>query len=190
MGANLKMKRFWKLLILSWATLMLFPAHADVVGGVNFPRTLGGFELQSVIDNEKSNPGLGVTLLYQAPGAKVSIFVYDHSQKNIPQGIDSTIIRSQFNRAKSDIQLVHPDAQTLKQDERLLVAGVPMLHSEFQYAETRPGSAVAVHSHLYLTARKDNFVKVRTTYSANDSPELGRRDQDQFIKALGGILAK
>jgi len=68
---NEQMKRFYQSLIFSWVILMVLPAHADVIGGIDFPRTLAGFELRSVIDNEKSNPGLGVTLFYNAPGVTV-----------------------------------------------------------------------------------------------------------------------
>ncbi len=190
MESNQKMKRFWQFLILFWVTLMISPVHADVIGGISFPRTISGFELRSVIDNEKSNPGLGVTLLYNAPGVKVSVFIYDHSQKNIPEGIDSSIIHREFSEAKGNIRQAYPDAQILVREERLLVSGVPILQSAFQYTEMRPGSRETVLSHLYLTARKGNFVKVRTTYSATDRPEFGRRIQIQFIEALCEILAK
>ena len=169
---------------------MYLPAHADVIGGIKYPRTLGGFELRSVIDNEKSNTGLGSTLLYNAPGVKVSVFVYDHSERNIPEGIDSNIIHSEFTQARGNVQQAYPDAQILVREERLLVAGIPILQSAFQYTEMRPGSRDTVLSHLYLTARKGNFVKVRATYSATDRPELGRRIQIQFIEALCQILAK
>lgn len=187
---NLKVKRFWKLLILSWVTLMISPTHADVIGGINFPRTLGGFELRSVIDNEKSNPGLGVTLLYNAPGVKVSVFVYDHSHSKVPEGIDSPIIHNEFSEARGNVQQAYPDAQILVREEQFLVAGVPFLQSAFQYTEMRQGFRESVLSHLYLTGKKGNFVKVRTTYSATDRPELGRRIQIQFIEALCEILAK
>lgn len=185
-----KMKRLCQFLILSWMALLFLPAHADVIGGISFPRTLGGFELRSVIDNEKSNPGLGSTLLYNAPGVKVSVFVYDHSVRNIPKGIDSKIIHSELAQAMGNVQQAYPDAQILVREERLLVAGIPILQSAFQYTEMRPGSRDTVFSHLYLTARKGNFVKVRATYSATDRPELGRRIQIQFIEALCQILAK
>ena len=184
------MKRLGQLLIFSLMVVMCTPSHADVVGGINFPQSLGGFELRSVIDNEKSNPGLGVTLFYNAPGVKISVFVYDHSQKNIPEGIDSSKIKSEFVEARGNVQQAYPDVQVLVLEERFLVAGIPLLQSAFQYTEMRPGSRETVLSHLYLTARKGNFVKVRATYSATDRPELGRRAQIRFIEALCQILAK
>lgn len=39
---------------LDFLVSVISPVDADVIGGINFPRTLGGFELRSVIDNEKS----------------------------------------------------------------------------------------------------------------------------------------
>lgn len=169
---------------------MSLPADADVIGGFNFPRTLGGFELRSVIDNEKSNPGLGVTLLYNAPGVKISVFVYDHSQRNIPDGIDSSVIRDEFAEARSKVQRMYPDTQILVRESSFVVANIPILHSAFQHTEMKPGSRETVFSHLYLTARKGNFIKVRATYSSNERPELGYRIQTQFIEALCYILAK
>lgn len=187
---NHKMKPFWQSIILSSMVLMAFPVDADVIGGINFPRTFGGFELRSVIDNEKSNPGLGMTLFYGAPGVRASIYVYNNSQSNIPEGIDSSIIRNEFAQARGHVQQVNPDAQILVREERFLVAGVPILQSAFQYTEMRLGSRETVLSHLYLTARKGNFVKVRATYSIADRPELSRRSQILFIEALCEILAK
>jgi hypothetical protein len=184
------MKRFCQLLVFSWVALMSLPVHAVVVGGINFPRTIGGFELRESIDNEKSNPGLGVTLFYNAPGVRISVFVYNHSQRNIPEGIDSSIIRKEFAEARGNVQQAYPDAQILAREERILVDGVPFLQSVFKYTEIRPGARETVISHLYLTARKGSFVKVRTTYSATDRPELGRLVQIRFIEALCQILAK
>lgn len=187
--ANHSVEVFFKSLILSWVSLMVLPAHADFVGGINFPRALAGFELRSVIDNEKSNPGLGVTLLYNAPGVKISVFVYNQSKSNIPDGIDSSVVQSEFVEAVGNVQQARPDAQLLTRD-RNLVAGIPLLQSVFQYTEVMPGSHATVLSHLYLTAREGNFFKVRTTYSATDQPELGHRIQVRFIEALCQILAK
>jgi len=169
---------------------MFLPVHADVVGGIDFPRTLASCKLRSVIDNEKSNPGLGVTLLYNAPLVKVSVFVYDHSQRNIPEGIDSSVIRNEFAEARNNVQQMYPDAQIMVREGRFLVADIPILHSAFQHTEMKPGLREAVFSHLYLTARKGNFIKVRVTYLLNERPELGYRIQTQFIEELCHILAK
>ena len=169
---------------------MFLPVHADVIGGIDFPRTLAGCERQSIIDFEKSSPGLGVGLSYNAPFVKVSVFVYDHSQDNIPEGIDSSVIRNEFAQAISHVQQSYPDTQMLVKEEKFLVADIPILHSTFNYTEMKPGSREPVAGHLYLTARKGNFIKVRTTYPMNERPELGYRIQTQFIEELCLILAK
>jgi hypothetical protein len=138
------MKRFFQSLIFWGVVFMGFPAHAEVIGGINFPRTIGGFELRSVIDNEKSSPGLGVTLFYKAPGVKISFFVYDHSLDNIPEGIDSTIVHDEFDVAISNVQHTYPDAQILVREERLLVGGVSIVQSSFQPESVSPSPALRV----------------------------------------------
>ena len=183
------MKRFVELL--TWLAIsMCSPVYAAVVGGMDFPNPLGGFELRSVIDNEMSNPGLGVTLLYNAPGVKVAVFVYNYSQSNIPDGINSTLIQKEFSKARSNIQQVYPDAQTLVGVEKLRVKGTSVLHSAFHYTEIRQESREAVISHLYLLAKNGNFVKVRATFSSSDRPELGSRIQAHFIEDLCRMVAK
>lgn len=62
---NRKMKRLLRLLIAGLAGMMSSPAVADVIGGIDFPKSFGGFELRSVIDNEKANPRFGVTQVLQ-----------------------------------------------------------------------------------------------------------------------------
>jgi hypothetical protein len=111
---------------------MTSPANADVIGGINFPHNLGGFELREVIDNEKSNPGLGTTLFYSAPGVKISVFVYDHAQKNIPDGVDFILINNEYGEAIGNVQQAYSDAQILIREERFLVAGIPILQSAFK----------------------------------------------------------
>lgn len=180
-----------RLLLLVAATLLNTLSGqvlANVVGGVDFPKSLSGFELRSVIDNEKANPGLGYTLLYNAPGVKVSVFVYDDSQRGLPEGVDAPVVRKEFAKARGNVQQVYPDAQILVREERFVVGGVPLLHSAFQYSEMKPGVRETMLSHLYLTSRKGNFVKVRATYSAND--ELGHHIHVQFIEELCRVITK
>jgi len=184
------MRLLWQWITFFLVALMFLPAHAKLIRGFDFPRSLAGCELHSVIDNEKSNPGLGVTLLYNAPLVKVSVFVYDGSRRNIPEGIDSPVIRDEFAGARSNVQRMYPDTQIWVRESRFAVADIPILHSAFQHTEMKPGSRETVVSHLYLTARNGNFIKVRATYSLNERPELGYRIQTQFIEQLCYILAK
>ncbi|EQD47706.1 hypothetical protein B2A_08337, partial [mine drainage metagenome] len=142
---------------------------------MNFPKHLGSFTLDSVINNEKEMPGQGVSLLYDAPGVKASVFVYDLGITNIQNGIDSTTVHDQFLQTIGDVMKVHPDAQNLDSDRRLSASGVQLLHAAFQYVESKPGSRDVVFSNLYITGRNGNFILIRTTYSAIDQPQRGYR---------------
>lgn len=165
---------------------------SEVVGGMDLPHTLAGFELNSVKDLEKLSPGLGVSLSYKFSGIVATVYVYDATLGNIPDGVDSPIIKKHFAMVKSDAIKVRPDAQIqiLDRESQFLVEGIPVLHSAFQYTSMVEGVRKKDESHLYLTAIKGNFVKVRITYSGSDHPELGLRLQTQFIKSLCREMAK
>lgn len=71
------MKSFWKWFAVIFIAGACLPAVAATVQGMHFPKQLGSFTLDSVINNEKEMPGQGVSLLYDSPGVKASVFVYD-----------------------------------------------------------------------------------------------------------------
>lgn len=183
-------KRILHLLFSCWVAFMCLPAHAVVIGGIDFPRTLGGFELKSVNDLEKLSPGLGVSLNYNVPGVVATVYVYGATWGNIPDGADSPIIKKHFASVKNDVIKIHPDAKILDRESQFLVEGIPVLHSASQYISIVEGARKAEESHLYLTALKGNFVKVRITYSGSDQPELGLRLQTQFIESICREMAK
>jgi hypothetical protein len=165
-------------------------SSADMIRGFDLPKQLGQFELRSMIDNEKTNSGLSHTLFYNALGVKASVFVYDHSRRGLLEGVDSPASQEEFAEAKANLEQANPDAQVMVREERLSVAGVPLLHAAYQYKEIRPGSRETVFSHLYLTSRRGSFVKVRATYSANDRPDLGYRLHVQFVEELCRVIGK
>lgn len=177
-------------LLTGMAIAMSTAAHADVAGGIDFPQNLGGFELRSVMNNESSNPGMGDTLLYSAPGVKASVYVYDHLDPRIPEGIDSPTVMGEFSQARGAVRLTKPDAEVIQPQGKLLVDGIPLLHSSFLYEESRPGGRELVISHMFLTGKHGKFIKARITYSATDRPELGRQTAWLFVAALGEHLAK
>jgi hypothetical protein len=184
-----KMKRLYVLLLILFTALLHLPACAEVIGKIDFPPTLGSLNLRSVTELEKTHPGLGISLLYDTPGVKAHVFVYNRLLRNIPDGVDSTLVRKEFAEAKGNIAQVYPDARPRTQDARVLVQGIPTLHSEFEYTDVT-GFRERVFSLLYLTGRNGNFVKARVTYSATNQPDRGRRISDQFIESLSGLLAK
>ena len=183
------MKRFLKWFAIIFITAAWAPAFAANVQGMNFPKHLGTFTLNSVINNEKEVPGQGTSLLYDAPGVKASVFVYDLGMKGIESGIDSKAVRDEFLKTTGDVRTVHPDAQNLDSSKQLTVSGIPLLHVAFQYVESEPGSQDTVFSNLYITANNGNFILIRTTYSAIDQPQRGYQVEMGFIESLCKALS-
>jgi hypothetical protein len=183
-------KDLWRIMLCCGLALLWSPVRADVVGGIDFPPKLAGFELRSVTDNEKTNPGLGVTLLYNIPGVKASVYVYNHAQRNIPPGIDSLILRNEFVKASGDVLKFNTGARVLKSEDQMKIGAIPVLHSSFRIETQGQQDRQHLLSELYLTTHKGNFIKVRATYSETDRPELGEFIQRQFIEELCKLLEK
>ena len=183
------MKSFLKWFAITFLAAAWIPAFAANVQGMNFPKHLGTFTLNSVVNDEKEIPGQGTALLYEAPGVKASVFVYDLGMKHIESGIDSKAVRDEFLKTSGDVRTVHPDAQNLDSSKNLTVSGIPLLHVAFQYVESEPGSRDIVFSNLYITAKNGNFILIRTTYSAINQPQRGYRVEMGFIESLCKALS-
>jgi len=165
------------------------PTFAEPIRGFDFPKRIGQFNLGSIVNFERAKPGLGYGLPYNAPGVKATVYVYNNGISNLPTGIDSRIVKHQFNSACGDIEKVNSDAQRYRADERFTVAGIPLLHAVYMYTEVKPGIRKPVLSHLYFSSLKGNFIKIRITYSPDETPN-GERLQVQFVESLCKILAK
>ncbi|EIM02332.1 hypothetical protein UU5_01262, partial [Rhodanobacter sp. 115] len=148
---GVKMKLLLKWSAITFLAAAWVPAIAANVQGMNFPKHLATFTLDSVINNERDIPGQGTSLLYDAVGVKASVFVYDLGIKNIESGIDSTTVRDEFLKTSGDVRTVHPDAQNLHSSKHLTVSGISLLHVAFQYVESEPGTRDTVFSNLYIT---------------------------------------
>jgi len=183
------MKSFCKWFAAVLLATVCVPAIAATIQGMNFPKHLGSFTLNSVVNDEKDVPGQGVALLYDALGVKASVFVYDLRLPDIQSGIDSKTVHEQFLQTIDDVKTVHPDAQNLDSDGRLSVSGIQLLHAAFQYVESSPGTRDVVFSNLYITGRDGNFVLIRTTYSAINQPQRGYRVEMSFVEDLCQALA-
>ena len=183
------MKHFLKWCAIIFLAVAWIPATAENVQGMNFPKHLGTFTLDSVVNDEKDIPGQGISLLYDSPGVKASVFVYDLGMKHIESGIDSKAVRDEFLKTSGDVRTVHPDAQNLDSSKNLTVSGIPLLHVAFQYVESEPGSRDIVFSNLYITAKNGNFILIRTTYSAINQPQRGYRVEMGFIESLCKALS-
>lgn len=74
--------------------------------GVSLPWQLGWFHFDRLIDNETDNPGLGMSVAYSAPEAKLMIYAYDKEQsQTIIDQPDESVLK-EFNQATKDFEVV------------------------------------------------------------------------------------
>lgn len=125
--------------------------------GVRLPWQVGWFHFDRLIDNETDNPGLGMSVAYSAPEAKLMIFAYDkgQSQAIIAQPDESAV--EEFNQSTRDFEVMHPNAEILREYDHLGV--------RFKtYDENN------VFSVVLLAPLRDFFFKLRLTLdSANEA---------------------
>jgi len=143
------------------------------MGMASFPESIAGFKLISVTDNESIHPGLGYTGQYLLNGIKIVIYEYSNGLSHIPDGIDSTVTRNQFNQSVDYVLAINPVAEIVPSTEfssRFMAGRTPFLHKVFTYVDRDTAQHERVWSHLYLTARHNKFYKIRSTYSTTEYP--------------------
>ncbi len=165
--------------------------------GIVFPVNLGPLEFSGA--NKYDQPELGVSVGYQGePLIKADIYIYDMGQKNLGAGLGSPAVSSHFREAKGDIFALEKMGRyqavsvISEQPTALNTPGgeLPTLAACFKYSQTAgPGVAFTGPriSHLFLTAYKEVFVKVRFTYPETDKAQ-GDQALSQFLAALGKLL--
>ena len=165
--------------------------------GIVFPVNLGPLEFSGAMKYDQ--PELGVSVGYQGELLiRADIYIYDMGQKNLGTGLGSSVVTAQFQQAKGDIFALEKrgNYQSVtvlsEQPTAFSTPGgkLATLAAGFKYSQTAgPGVAFTGPriSHLFLTAYKGVFVKVRFTYPETDKAR-GDQALSQFLAALGKIL--
>lgn len=140
--------------------------------GLVFPDRLASMKKGEVRDFEKDNPGLGVSVGYDAPGIALTIFIYDYRIKEFPANPDDPAMKKHFDQVLSDVMKMGEQGKyeylILENisDEIVLGAskkGPRVLSASFSYVLNGEKSVSA----LYLVSYKKNFIKLRYTYNEN-----------------------
>jgi hypothetical protein len=163
--------------------------------GISFPARLGALTYRGNVDYAKQGRAdLGVAVRYGLAGAPVwaDIYVYDLGRKNLGTGLDSPDVQKAFNGAVQDIfalekQKVYKSVQKTEEGKFALTTQsgrLNMLWAHFTY-ERLPGPQIShpgpLISELYLTAYRNQFLKIRFTSPA----EMQERHQEALQKFLG-----
>jgi len=159
--------------------------------GLVFPDNLGGMERGDVANYEVTQPGLGISVGYNIGEVNSTIYIYDLGLSNIPDGVDSNIIRNHFNEIIGEIfeayEQGHYDA-VLKISEGKTTLGnslgsLDSLSSSLMISQ----HGVKRISHIYLGVYNRRFLKIRFTYSESIEFE-GDKRLKLFLDEIGNLL--
>lgn len=118
----------------------------------NVPYQLGWVNFTNSIDNEPIQAGAGLSVAYDAPGTKITVFIYDKRIAVIDPVIFPSLLDDEFNQAKADILTRNPQAEQLNS----------IGDNNFRF------SAFDIdgdYSAVMLGIKENNFVKTRSTMS-------------------------
>lgn len=193
-------------LIMIVPSLMPSPAQSQTAfihpqTGIQLPRSLGPLRHEDLMDYaQEGRPDLGFKIRYSAWDSLTwaDVYLYDLKRKNLGTGITSPEVMKVFEMAKGDIYLMEKRGRyknVRKIDEGTITlrtqSGIlPMLWAAFTY-ERLPDPSVdypgPVISHLYLTAYKNYFLKVRVS-SHESMRDFHHKAVQQFLEDLGKVL--
>ena len=119
-------------------------------GRFNVPYQLGWVNFTNSIDNETVQAGAGLSVAYDAPCNKVTIFIYDKALAVIDPVIAPTLLEDEFSQARADILTRNPQAKQINS----------VSEDNFRF------SAFDIdgdYSAVMLGIKENNFVKTRAT---------------------------
>jgi hypothetical protein len=141
--------------------------------------------------NEFPQKELGVNIAYQRSGpVRGSVYVYNGGLKSIPSGTEAPIVRKHFAQVIGEV----------KQMETMGKARAVTLSATGEQTTSYPGcgpqfiwrayemelSEGTLTSYTYLTALKNNFVKLRVSYRKGDTQ--GSQTAEQFVEQIRRVL--
>lgn len=137
---------------------------ADVYRGLALPAELAGFERGEMTDFEPRAKGFGMSIRYDTPGIKATVYLYDMGIRGLPEGADNQNVQAQAQQSMRDIEQMHSDVRILEAFAHGPDSCSNFLRTKVSYIEARSGAAL--HSYLYLGSKKGNFVKLRVSHGA------------------------
>jgi hypothetical protein len=152
--------------------------------GVTLPANVQSIKYQQRQAFEQKT--LGYSVSYGNKMCAISLIVYDHGKKNIPNGKDNALVRDQLQRSVEDLK----SAATRGLYKNLQPLKGPPLPEAAAEAFATAGYSFDIEggrckSYILLVGRQQHFLKVRITQFTVD-----RKTNDEEIHAFLNILAK
>jgi hypothetical protein len=124
---------------------------------LGLPWQLGWFHFDGLINNEEMSPGLGLSVAYSAPMAKMTIYAYDKEMsKSILDDPDGSAL-AEYHQAISDFESMNPSATVMREHEE---AGTRL--KLYESGDTLSAVLVAPFRNF--------FFKLRLTLEASNEP--------------------
>jgi hypothetical protein len=162
--------------------------------GIDFPEKLAGLNRVSVANYEITEPGLGISVGYNAPQIWANIYVYDSGFTNIPDGAESELVKTSLKSAVDDI---------FKAYEMGKYDGVVKLSEEKNTLSNSQASLEALsvlliiskhgnknHSYTYLTGHNNHLLKIRFSYSIDIESEGKKKALTLFLAEAEKLFKK
>ena len=142
--------------------------------------------LQYYDDQIHDDPRLGYTITYVDEGSRLDIFFYDYGIVDIPDGIDSKVLREHYEEVKAQLKKSGAYSRVTLQSERQVSLGsseIPALEAHYLL---QAGQSKIV-SFIYLTAKYGEFIKVGLRLPVEKQGETAKV-VDEIFSTLGESL--
>lgn len=172
--------------------------YQDTVTGIKFPSQLGS--LRFIERKKYPDPALGISLRYAlGKDVKADIYIYNLNTDNIGNNKITTPVINQLAQAVQDVYTVqkrglyenvkpYPDTGKIKFNYKKIkekrFTWTALTYSQKGPEETNRETR---RSFIYLTSKKDQFIKIRYTYMQSHG-NIGHQVFHSFMKALAREL--
>ena len=156
---------------------------------VVFPDSVG--ELHFDKRFEFPQKALGVNIRYKREGPVIgSIYVYNSGLAQIPSGTENPVVRRHFSQVIDEVRQL----EAIGKVRSIRLSETPEQVTNYEGCGPQfiwrgydmDLSEGVLTSFTYLTAMKDNFVKLRISYRKGDAQ--GPRQADQFVREIRKVL--
>lgn len=181
--------RFWLPILTLLASLGLAnAAGAEYVveeAGLRFPDKLGSAVQKRSVRYPQAALGHGID--YGGSNFGASIYVYNGGERAIPDGIESSLVRVEFAKARSQITGVQQRSgeagPKLVRERIVKIGSIAFMTAIYRYTRNN----IDTLSVLALTGFRQHFVKLRMGMPAADE-QAGMTLAEEFLQGLAGLL--
>lgn len=172
--------------------------YRDLSTSIEFPNRLGSLTFRG--KHNYSNPALGTSLRYTLGNdVKADIYIYNLNIKNIGNNKITKPVIDQLVKAVQDVYTVqkkglynnvkpYPNEEKLKFNYKK-IKDIQFTWTALTYNQTgnEETNRSPRRSFIYLTSKKDQFIKIRYTYMQSHG-NIGHQIFTSFMKALAREL--